>query len=517
MPNKGDVIGYTNSGVPLYSTGVEGQGSATNLNVAPGITNTTSQSGVTDGSSSIRKEITTFQNTSDKMNQLLSDNTFIDQALGAKTYSQTDEGAKELQALRDSMKNSGILNDQELAQVEAAGTAEGAKYDPMIREAEESKRQGLPKAEIAAGERGGFMNSQFSGVSVILPTQGGNWRGAGGELERVAGVYDNNIANLKSQKLQAIEAAKVARQQAIMTGKRDMADKALQLYNVAKAANDEAIALANEKINVLNNYQKVQEARMNFTKQKEESILQRLDTSAQAGQMNIDPEDQKQLDAIYGQGFTQKYYATIQKAKTAQDDQQKAEAANEILDIMLKLPVGTKRTINGVTYEGLATSDPDTQTFSEEDAQGNVTYVTIDKTTGEILKSASGGKIGAGKKASGSGNSDGNSDGTTPNPPKSFEEWLKEKEAVDKMNYNVTDKKVKTRLQGEYEAYKKTLAPTSPVKKYTNEQMLKLQAAGLLNAPVEDQLAHLYPKKETEDEKMAAKLELLAKSWAGTK
>ena len=66
----------------------------------------------------------------------------------------------------------------------------------MITEAEESKRQGMPKALINAGQRGGLMNSQFAGAAAAFATQGEDFFGAGGKLENVKSALDKNISAL---------------------------------------------------------------------------------------------------------------------------------------------------------------------------------------------------------------------------------------------------------------------------------------------------------------------------------
>lgn len=354
--------------------------------------NTTSNSGITGGSDNVRKDLTSVQSTADKLDSLLSDNTLLTQALNVQPYGSTDAGKTDLDNVRSTLKNIGVLSADEQSSINDAGNAEGAKFDPLITDAANQKTQGLPKANIAAGERGGFMNTQFAGTAALTPTNGGNFQGAGGELERIKSVYDNNISNLQAQKIQAISAAKSAARQMLLTGKRDNANQVVQLYNLAKQANDDANNLAAEKINVLSNYQKVVDAHTASKDQSVKSALDKLDTIGTVGSGSLSEQDQATIDSVYGQGFTQKYKTVAQEAQTAKTDAQKADVAGKIIDIMKELPTGTSKTINGVTYEGIATSDPNTVTFKEDDGT-YVHYVTVDKSTGEVLHTAQGSKI----------------------------------------------------------------------------------------------------------------------------
>lgn len=140
-------------------------------------------------------------------------------------------------------KNLNNNTDQELRDIESAGTAAGSAYDTLISTAMEDKRQGMAKDLIRAGEKGGFMSTQQAGLSALVPTEGGNWYGAGGNLERQKSVYDNKITELQRLRVDAIFNAKAAARKAIKTGKlediqagKDMLDMARNIANDMKQA-----------------------------------------------------------------------------------------------------------------------------------------------------------------------------------------------------------------------------------------------------------------------------------------
>lgn len=150
----------------------------------------------------------------------------------------------------------------ELTQIEQAGQAAGAQYDPLIARAEEEKRKGMPKAVIAAGERGGFMNTQFAGRAALQATEGGDFVGAGGELESIKSAYDLNISDLQSRKAAAIEDAKASMSKFIRTGRAQDLDAAQKNYQLAQQAADRQFQQNQDKLNAVIKWNQVQ-AEMN--------------------------------------------------------------------------------------------------------------------------------------------------------------------------------------------------------------------------------------------------------------
>jgi len=194
-----------------------------------------------DGDTSIR----------DDKNAVSSDASAIDSAtnefINSTPFSETTEGQEAIDALNTMRSNLGILTDAETEAISAEADAAGKPYDVLIEQAKQEKQKGMASSLIRAGQRGGLMSTQFAGVAALMKTEGGDYVGAGGALERVKSVYDLNIQNLEAKKQQAISQAKSAAQKAILTGKREDLDLALDFYNLAKKSYDDSIQLAKEK------------------------------------------------------------------------------------------------------------------------------------------------------------------------------------------------------------------------------------------------------------------------------
>lgn len=120
--------------------------------------------------------------------------------------------------------------------VKQARESAAAAYQPLISEAETAKRLGMPKAEIAAGERGGFMSTQFAGQAALRKTGGGTFIGAGGILEEQLSAYDNVISNYKQQQIVAANNAEAAMKDYIATGDSKAYQNAIDAYKANKDA-----------------------------------------------------------------------------------------------------------------------------------------------------------------------------------------------------------------------------------------------------------------------------------------
>jgi hypothetical protein len=303
-------------------------------------------------------------------------------------FAQTQKGAQEeakLTYAEEALKavRAGTYTPEQQAQIEGAIRATEAAYAPLIREAEQAKTQGLPNAEVLAGQLGGFMNTQFAGLAALVPTEGGNFRGAGGELERIASAYDQNIANAKSAAQRAIEEAKSRAISAINTGAREDYELATIAYDRAKSAHDESIALSRQKTEDLINWAvKSQE----LQKYRQETASKTLDTMASAGYEREDIPDWyfEELDKSSGYmpGTSQAMFEVTKQAKVAETLEQEMEAVKNIVAIQKDLPFGASVTINGVTYESF--SKGEINTGSEMDANGNLTVWSYNQDTGEV-------------------------------------------------------------------------------------------------------------------------------------
>jgi len=154
-------------------------------------------------------------------------------------FNTTPEGQAALQKQNDAqtkyesaLKNNFTADEQQ--QIIDAGKDSGLPYDVLIQKAQAEKEAGMAVSTIAAGERGGFMNTQFAGQAALTPINGGNFEGNGGQLNKLKSEYDSNIDSLNIQKQQAITQAKEAAKKAIQTGDATLLQLAQDAYNQAQ-------------------------------------------------------------------------------------------------------------------------------------------------------------------------------------------------------------------------------------------------------------------------------------------
>ena len=198
------------------------------------------------------------------------------QLLGSGTFAETGAGQTQQSDLNALRQGLGIITTDDEKQIEAAGSQAGLAFDPIIGEARESKKQGMAKSRVVAGERGGFLNTQFSGKGALLPTEGGDFVGEGGQLEEIKFTYDRNIQALQAEKQRAILAAKAASRQAILTGKREDFDIAQEAFTAAQDAHNQAIQLANEKIQAISSFKEQERVDIQFRQEQSETIAENL-------------------------------------------------------------------------------------------------------------------------------------------------------------------------------------------------------------------------------------------------
>ncbi len=210
-------------------------------------------------------------------------------------YSQSEAGKQAAADLEKVRKSIGIFTDAENRQIEQAGQAEGAKYDPLISNSIEEKRKGLPKAIIGGGERGGFMNTQIAGASAIAPTEGGTFVGEGGELNNIKSVYDRNIDNLRSAKQSAIAQAEAAARAAIVSGKETDYKFFADAFDRAQKVSMDEIALGKEKVDAINAYEKQLQARTVFNQEQED---RQIESSLGALQSQLTGDTVKDIELL---------------------------------------------------------------------------------------------------------------------------------------------------------------------------------------------------------------------------
>lgn len=330
---------------------------------------------------------------------------------GMTTYDQTEAGKKALADLEAIRSGLGQFTVDETNRINAEAQAAGSAYDPLIADAQEKKRQGLPKAIIGGGEAGGFMNTQIAGAAALAPTEGGTFVGTGGELERIQSVYDRNIDNLRIAKQSAIAQARSAAQQAALTGKREDVQLMENAFEKARQAYNDQLSLAQEKIKALSAYQQFADKK---AASKQGEIQLAIDDANKSFSLGLDaPEGSKQtLDAYYGPGFTDKLKQAHSDQGKALDQASALESAKNIVDILSKVPSNKTFAIGDTVYTGLKEVDAKNGLFSitETDASGRGTQVVtkFNPTTNkmEIVGSLDLGIIGKPQQSNGNSNDD---------------------------------------------------------------------------------------------------------------
>ena len=190
---------------------------------------------------------------------------------GFVPYTETDVGKADAQKLQDLNNQIGILTPAEEEAIRIRAENEGLKYESLIAQAKEQKRQGMAKSTVRAGQSGGFENTQIAGVAALSPTEGGTFAGQGGNLEEIKSAYDQNISNLEVQKQQAIAAARDALRESKITGQKDAYNRALQLFKIAEDSHNKAVDLAQKKVNILRDLNTEQRTQVKFEQDQAEA------------------------------------------------------------------------------------------------------------------------------------------------------------------------------------------------------------------------------------------------------
>ena len=234
------------------------------------------------------------------------------------------------------------LTDTQQATVKTQEELAAQEGDIEIRKQEIEKAAGLGQDLVKAGEQGGFMNTQFTGLAAeagITPEMSMIMQryGVGGQLSKIKSEYDFNImqANYNKQKLIA-DARKAATDAAISGNQKDF-DNAKTLLNEAENADKVVSQLETEKVQRLQT-----EAQTAMTKV--ETIQKSLDTTKQTLDMAapaLEKMDVSQL-AEYATANSipveQVYAAKLQYAETKK--KQDILNTKELQDVLSKTEKG---------------------------------------------------------------------------------------------------------------------------------------------------------------------------------
>lgn len=287
------------------------------------------------------------------------------------------------------IKNSqaGAYTPAQQSRITDAENKAKASYEPMLKEAQAQKDQGLPKAIVNAGQIGGLMNTQFAGVAALLPTQGGSFVGAGGMLERIASAYDRNIEQVQTTMTSAITEARSAAQRAIETGAKEDYDLAQNSYTRAKEAYDQGLVLAQKKQEDIT---KAKDRAISIQKGMREQADATMENLAKAG-VALTPEEAHDLAPLYNMSADavlslNKANIDAEKLKT-ETNQLTANALREssathLWEALDKVPAGQKVTVGKNTYYGTQ----GTGKLEVNETTGMGYQFNVDQTTGKIQR-----------------------------------------------------------------------------------------------------------------------------------
>ena len=231
--------------------------------------------------------------------------------------------------------------EMQAAQKYASDLSKGA-YDPLISDATKEKVKGFGESQIAAGQVGGFMNTQFAGGNA-LPVGAGtasDFAGVGGQLEQIKSAYDQNITNLQTQKASYEAQMKQAYIEYQNTGKQTAFDNAQKMFKASQDAAAQVSQLQNEKVTRLQTIQATAASQQTVQQKQLETAAPQLaqmspDQLSQYAQQNNIPIQQVQGAAI-----------------KAYQDQRTADTLNstQTADLLSKTAQGGSFKMGGQTY-----------------------------------------------------------------------------------------------------------------------------------------------------------------------
>ncbi len=308
-----------------------------------------------------------------------------DAVLALQSFGETEQGQQMMEQINTLNEQiaSGTLSAEEQLRVQAEVDATKAQYDQLIAEADRQKQQGMAKNLVAAGQRGGLMNTQFAGIAALMPTVGGNFVGAGGELNRIQSEYDLNISNLKAQKLSAVVAAEEAAREAIKTGRKEDLDAAIVAYDMARTANEDYNNIVREKADAISAFETKQ---LELQAYERETAGQTIDAMVASG---VSPDeipgyyfDDLDKKSGYPPGTTKGLMEVAIAEQAATSVESEIAQAQKMVDLLNDLPVGATIDIGGQTYSSLNKGEFTTGT--ETDVGGNMYLWKYNKDTGEM-------------------------------------------------------------------------------------------------------------------------------------
>jgi len=209
--------------------------------------------------------------------------------------------------------------------------------------------------ESASKTQNERQNKDYQGQATSLVTAGGGFLGTTGSQ---TGVLNNLRATHEAEKtaLMAKRDAAVQQAQNAFEDKdfelaksliKEAKDTEQEIYNRQKDNAEQILAASREK-----------RAQDEYDRGVTTDKLSKYESLVANGEnVTLNPNDIKNIDAVYGQGFTQKYIDAAKKTAEAKTKKDKVTLDGDILDMRLKIPLGKKFTLGGIEYTGLKQPD----------------------------------------------------------------------------------------------------------------------------------------------------------------
>ena len=291
----------------------------------------------TDAESSLTSQVTNAINGGDNNTALTAAH---DQAVQALTDYQTTLDEQRQAAIDD-------INKQ---------------YDNTEQQTESDQKSETGTTAAGLLRMGGYLGESGSGTGV---------------LNTLAAKHTLEISTLEAQRQSALNSAKSA-----------IDDKqfatAQSLATEAKSYEQEI----NDRKNTFFN-QVLQATSANQTTASD--TLTKLSALSSTDLANVPQSTLDSIDSVYGSpGFASAYLKATTAASAAKASQDQTAATSAYIDMLQKLPTGQVVTLpNGSTLTGLGKTS-DIETFNEEDKNGNVTIVSLNKGNGQITEYGAG-------------------------------------------------------------------------------------------------------------------------------
>jgi hypothetical protein len=289
-------------------------------------------------------------------------------------------------------KDIGTLTEEDKAAIAKTGETAGVEYDPLIEAKKQEKIQQQARDLVSYGQIGGFMSSQIAGVGAFAQTVGGTFVGAGGILSRLQDTYSTAVATLEAAQVKAVQEAETAKEAAIKSGKREDLEAmytAYEMANTAYSQQQELTAMKQAKEEKLYEYQRYER----------EDAQKTISAMAEAGYSpdQLDDDYAAALDKSAGmpEGYSKQLLDVSYKAKKAETDQQKLEAASSLASLLANTKTGGTVEVNGTKYTIMGTDEKGIQTTFETAKNGDVYAVKYDPSTGTATSEKIGLNLGA--------------------------------------------------------------------------------------------------------------------------